>query len=145
MYIGIYFAELSLCCWGLGLSNCGEWGLLSSCVVHPSHCGSFSCCEAWALGDIDFSNYGMCAQQLWNMGSRACGLQQSCFMGLVAPGHVKYSQIRDSTHVLCIPGGFLTTGPPGKSRTWTLILQHRQKFNTKWIIGLDVKPVTINL
>ena len=31
-------------------SSCGERGLLSSCGVRGSHCSSFSCCRAQALG-----------------------------------------------------------------------------------------------
>lgn len=36
-------------------------------------------------------------------------------MGLVAPQHVDCFQIRDRTHVPCLTGRFLTTGPQGKS------------------------------
>ena len=36
-------------------------------------------------------------------------------MGLVAPPHAKSPQTRDQTHAPCMTGGFLTTGPPGKS------------------------------
>ena len=38
--------------------SCGERGLLSSCGVRTSHCGGFSCWEAWALGPIGLSTYG---------------------------------------------------------------------------------------
>ena len=33
-------------------SDCGEWGLLSSCSAESraSYCSVFSCCGAWALG-----------------------------------------------------------------------------------------------
>ena len=38
-------------------SSCGEWGLLSSCGVRASHCGSFSC-GAQAPGYAGFSSCG---------------------------------------------------------------------------------------
>ena len=62
-----------LLCTGF-FSNCGEWGLLSSCHVR-AYCSGFSCRAQ--------------AQQLWHM-------------GLVAPRHVESSQTSDWTHVSCI-------------------------------------------
>ena len=32
-------------------SSCGKWGLLSSFSTWASHCSSFSCCGAQALGN----------------------------------------------------------------------------------------------
>ena len=41
-------------------SSCGEQGLLSPVLVswgaQASHCGDFFCCEALALGHMDFSS-----------------------------------------------------------------------------------------
>ena len=43
------YAGSSHCCtWTFSI--CGEWGLLSSCGVWASHCGSFSSCGAQTLG-----------------------------------------------------------------------------------------------
>ena len=43
-------AALGLGCYVWAFSNYGEWRLLSHCSVQASHCGSFSCCGAQALG-----------------------------------------------------------------------------------------------
>ena len=49
-------------------SRCWEWGLLSSCGVQASHCGSISCCRAWALGTgLIVVAPGLCC-------SMACGI-----------------------------------------------------------------------
>ena len=56
-----------------------------------SHCSGFSCCRARALGAQ--------AQQLWLVGSRAQA-QQLWRTGLVAPWHVRSSQLRART---CVP------------------------------------------
>ena len=64
-------------------------------------CGGFSCCGAQALGHVDFNSCGTCAQQLRFLGSRAQA-QYFCSMDLVAPRHVRSSQIRDRTCVSCI-------------------------------------------
>ena len=37
-------------------SSCGEQGPLSSCCMRASHCDGFSCCRAWALELLGFSN-----------------------------------------------------------------------------------------
>ena len=49
-------------------SQCGEWGLLSSCSAWTSRCGGFSCCRAWALGCSGFSS---CDTGLCSCSSRA--------------------------------------------------------------------------
>ena len=64
----------------LYFSCCSEWGLLSSYSAKASHCGGFSRCRAWALGEQ--------AEWLW-------------YTGLVAPRHVESSRTRDRTHVPC--------------------------------------------
>ena len=47
-----------------------EWGLLSSCGMHTSHCSGFFCCRAWALEFSGFSSCSTLAQQLWLLSSR---------------------------------------------------------------------------
>ena len=76
-----------------------------------SHCSSFSCCGAPALGCMGFNSCGTWAQKLRIPGSRAQA-QQLWHTGLVAPQHVGSSQIRDRTPANA--GGFFTTGPRGK-------------------------------
>ena len=85
--------------------------VLLSCSLQifvPS-CGIFFC--------------GMRALQLWNTGSGTCELQKLRHGSLVALGAcgilVPHPEIKLVS--LALQGGFLTTGPPGKS-SWTLIL-----------------------
>ena len=76
MSIVIYFIALSLCCWGLGFSNCGDWGysivvlytfliVVASLVVKHGLYGSWasvtmacvlSSCGTWALEHVGFSS-----------------------------------------------------------------------------------------
>ena len=60
----------------------------------------------------------------------ALEIQQLWHTGLVVPEHVGSSWTRDYTHVPCIGGGFLTTGPPGKS----LVLNILNTCFHKWCI-----------
>ena len=48
-YLFIFGCAGSLLLCGV-FSNCSEGGLLSSCGAQASHCSSFSCCRAQALG-----------------------------------------------------------------------------------------------
>ena len=71
-----------------------QWtGAVLRCGGWASHCGGFSSCGTWALGR---------AQQLWHT-------------DFVTQLHVKSSQTRNRTRVLCIGRWFFTTGPPCKS------------------------------
>ena len=72
---------LSLCCFVLAFSSCGEWDLVFALVLGPL-------IEVAPL---------VAEHRLW-----ACGLQQLWHVGLVAPQHVKFSQTRDRTPVPCI-------------------------------------------
>ena len=72
-------------------SRCGERGLLSSCSACASHCGSFFCCGAQALGRPGLSSCCTWAQQLRFPGSRAQA-QWLWHTSLVAPWHVGCSQ-----------------------------------------------------
>ena len=58
---------LFICC---TVFSCSEWGLLSSCGMHTSHCSGFFCCRAWALEFSGFSSCSTWAQQLWLLGCR---------------------------------------------------------------------------
>ena len=83
--------------------SCGERGLLCSCGVRTSHCGGFSCWEAWALGPIGLSTRGSQAleHRLDSCGAWAQLLQ-----------HVGSSWTRDWTHVSCTGRGILHHGSP---------------------------------
>ena len=86
-------------------SICVEQGLLSSCGAWASHCGGFSCCRAPALGCMDFSNHGTQAlllRGMWNL--PGLGMEP------VSPA---------------LAGGFLSTGPPGKSRLYSFLITKR--------------------
>ena len=83
-------------------SNCGEWWPLSNCGAQASQCSFFSYCVAQALRCMGFSNYD----------SRTLGHRLSNWhTGLVAPQHVRSSQIEDKTCVSCIGRWTLTTEP----------------------------------
>ena len=43
---------------GYRFSSCRERELLSSRSVQASHCGGFSCCQAWARGHVGFRSCG---------------------------------------------------------------------------------------
>ena len=54
--INLFWAVLGLCCCVQAFSGCYEWRPLSSCSARVSHCGSFSSCEAQAVGRSGFSS-----------------------------------------------------------------------------------------
>ena len=92
-----FLAVLGLHCCTRAFSSYSEWRLLSSCGAQVSHCGGFSCCRARVLGHTGFSSCDTWAQFLRGMWNH--------------PGPVM------ETTSPALAGGFLTTGPPGKS--WT--------------------------
>ena len=96
LFIYSFLAVLGLCCYTWAFSSCSKQGLLSSCGARASHCGGFSCCGAQALGHV---------------GSVVVGCT-----GLVALWHVKFPRPGVEPMSPALAGGFLTTGPPGKSR-----------------------------
>ena len=70
------------------------------CGARASHCGGFSCCEAWALGTRASV---VVARGLSSCGSRALQHRlSSCGTGLVAPRHGGSSRTRARTRVPCI-------------------------------------------
>ena len=83
-----------------GFLQLQQAGATLRCSARASHCGSFSCCGARALGmqasvvvARRLSSCGSQAQQLWFAGSRAQAQQLWC-TGLVAPWHVGSSWTR---------------------------------------------------
>ena len=80
-------------------SSCGKQAPLSSCGAQPSHCGGFSC-----------GTQGLSVQASVVM---ARGLSGCSSWAYLLRNHVRFSAIRDQTHVSCI-GIFFTTEPPGK-------------------------------
>jgi len=94
-------AVLGLCCCTWAFSVCGKHGLVSSCWMWASHCGGFFCCRAWALGCVGLSN--CCTQvhlthNMWRILIPGPGIEP------MPPA---------------LAGGFLTTGPLGKFKTWS--------------------------
>ena len=82
-------------------STCGEQGLLC-CGLRASHCGGFSCPQAWVLG----ARPSVVAAR----GLSSCGAGASLLHSVWdLPG----SGIKPVSRALA--GGFLTTAPPGKS------------------------------
>ena len=56
-------------------SSCDELGLLFRGSVQASHCRGFSCCGAWALGQVGFSN---CSSQALEHRLNSCGHGLNC-------------------------------------------------------------------
>ena len=108
--IYLFLAVLGLCCHTWAFSSYGEWGLLSTCDAWASHCSGFSCWEAWALGCAGFSTWNTWALDRGSFNSYGpwASLLQSMW-DLPGPGIKPVSPT--------LAGGFLTTGPPGKSKT----------------------------
>ena len=90
-----FLALLGLHCCAQAFSSCSKWELLSHGSAWASDFGRFSCFRAWALGCLGFSSCGTWVWlpcRMWNLtGTR---------IRLVSPA---------------LAGGFLATGPPGKS------------------------------
>ena len=80
-------------------SGCGKQGLLSSCHAQASHWSGSSRCRAWSAG-----HRGSVVVPGLNCPS-ACGNLPMPEIEPVSPA---------------LGGGFLTTGPPGKSRNFSL-------------------------
>ena len=103
-------------------SSCGEQGLLS-CGVWSSRCSGFPCCGAQALVCMGFSNCGERASVIAAHGLRclvACGIFPDTGIEPVSPA---------------LAGQFLTTGPSGKSRS----------FSSEWGKSLDALPSPFSL
>ena len=89
-------------------------GATLHCGARISHCGSFSCCGAWALGTrasvVVARRLSSCGSQALECRLSSCGAQAQLLRGmrgLPGPGIEPVSP--------ALAGGFLTTVPPGKS------------------------------
>ena len=112
-----FLAALGLHCCAWAFSSCGEQGLLSSCSLRASHCGSFSCCRAPALEPANFSS---CGSQALERGLSGCGtwaLLSHSIGNLPGPGIKPMSPA----------GRFSTTATPGKS--WSSIFYFLQELS----------------
>ena len=98
---------LGLCCSEHAFCSCGKQGLLFTYVSQASHCGGFSCCRAQAVVLMGFSSCGSRAPEpgLNNCGSR--DQLPCCMWDIPRPGIEPVSAT--------LQGGFLITGPPGKT------------------------------
>ena len=76
--ICLFLAVLGLCCAGFSVGG-DKQGPLPRCDAQASHCGSLSCCRAWALGCAGFSSWGMRAPKHW---SSSCGTQAQLLQGM---------------------------------------------------------------
>ena len=94
LLICLFLTVLGLRCCTQTFSSCGERGLLC-CGAWASHCGGFSC-GTWALG---------CQASVVVV----CRLSCPVTCGILVPG----PETEPVSHALA--GGFLTSGPPGKS------------------------------
>ena len=108
-----FFVFLSFGCTGSSLLHVSflqlwQAGATLCCGAWPSHCCDFSCCGAWALG-MQASVVAACRLS-------SCGAQAwlpHAMQNLSRPGTESMS--------LALAGGFLTTGPLGKSYMVSLI------------------------
>ena len=108
----LFLAVLGLRCYAQAFSSCG---------VQASHCGSFSCCIARALGTRAsvVVAHGLSSCGLWALecSLSSCGSRASLLPGmwnLPGPGLEPVSP--------ALAGRFLTTAPPGKSSKLDFIL-----------------------
>ena len=100
-YLFSFLAALGLCWCSGAFSSCSEWGATLGCSAWASHCGGLSCCRAQAVGVG--SSHDVWARWLWPRGlscSMACGILLDQGLNQWPPAS---------------RGGFLTTGPPGKT------------------------------
>ena len=93
-FIHLISDVLGLHCHTQAFSSCSKLGLPSSCSAQTSHCSSFPCAE-----------HGLQACRLSSHSTRALLLHG--MWNLPRPGIEPVSP--------ALAGGFLTTGPPGKS------------------------------
>ena len=94
--LGLRCGAWALCCCAQAFSSCSEPGLFSSCGVQASHCSGFSCCE----------------HELEGAQASAAVVQELSFptaCGILVP--------RPGIEPMypALAGGFLMTGPLGKS------------------------------
>ena len=68
--IYLFLAMLGFHCCTWAFFSCSKWGLLSSCGALASHCGGFSSCRVWALGEHGLSGCSSCALEY---GLTSCG------------------------------------------------------------------------
>ena len=139
MFIYLFLAVLGLhCCPGFYLVVV-SWGY-SIVGCRASHCSGSSCCGARAVGCTGSSAWGMWAQYLQFLGSRA-QTQQLWHTGLVAQQHVGSSHIRDPL----LLGGFLTTEPPGKP-IWLLLTEINIAFSYESVTThLDIYIIDLKM
>ena len=93
-FLFFLFAVLGLCCCRWTFSGCREQGLLFTVVLRASHCSSFSCCGAQALGragSVMWLSRAYLPSGMWNI--------LGPWIELVS---------------LTVTDRFLTVGPPGK-------------------------------
>ena len=118
-YYYYLLAALGLHCCARAFSSYSEQGLLSNCSAWACHCSDFTCCRAQALECMRFSS-----RDTWAPG-----------YGSVVVAHrlnspTAHGMVPDQGLNLLTPalaGGFLTTGPPGKSLKYfdVIYLQHK--------------------
>ena len=101
LLVNLFLLVLGLrCCVG-AFSSCSEWRLLSSCGAQASQCSGSSCFRSQAAGYVGFSSLSTWAQK--------------CCVGLVAWGMWNILGVGMEPMSLALSGGFLTSGPLGKS------------------------------
>ena len=109
LYIYIYIICVGSSLLRAGFVQLQRAGATLRCGAQASHCGGFSCCGAWALGMQD----SVAAARMLS----SCGARAQLLRGMwdsPRPGIKPVSP--------ALAGGFLTTAPPGKSQTLSLLI-----------------------
>ena len=98
----------------MGFLQLWRAGATLHCSVRASHCGGFSCCQAWALGVrasvVATRGLSSCGSRALECRLSSCGTWAQLLLGmwdLLGPGLEPMSP--------ALAGRFLTTAPPGKS------------------------------
>ena len=122
----VLFLFLDLCCCVWAFSSYGKQVLLRSCFAQASHCGGFSCCGAQLLGPraSGVAEHGLssCGLRALGLGLSSCGARAYLLHGMWNPPGPGMEPI-----LLTLAGGFLSTGPPRKSREMVFWFGYPQK------------------
>ena len=118
-YYYYLFAALGLHCCARAFSSYSEQGLLSNCGAWACHCSGFTGCRAQALECMGFSS-----RDTWALGYGSVVVVHR-LSSPTAHGIFLGQGLTLLTPALA--GGFLTTGPPGKSLKYfdVIYLKHK--------------------
>ena len=118
-FIYLLLPSLGLCCCAWAFYRCGKWGY-SHWSVQASHCSGFSCCRAPAL---DALASVVAAYMFSTCGTWA--LEHEGFSSCDAKTELSHSTWNLPRRIKlmwpALASGFLTTGPPEKSKIMSFL------------------------